>query len=252
MTSLEGRCVLITGANRGIGAQLVRAALARGAATVLAGTRDPDGFPPADRVLPVRLDVSDPKQIRAAAQLHPDVDLIVSNAGVPCYRTVLGPGGEDEFERAMEVNFLGPLRLVRAYADTLRRPDAGVVFVVSVGGVALSRSSPVYSASKAACLMVALAVREELRESGAHVTVVLPGFVDTDISASLTMPKADPAEVAARILDGWSAGERTVWPDRFAEVVRDTVGPGFERLLDEPAAVMTAVQTAFREADVAP
>ena len=252
MTSLEGRTVLVTGANRGIGASLVRAALARGAAAVLAGTRDPDGLPPLDRVRPVQLDVTDPDQIRAAAQRYPDVDLIVSNAGVPCYRPVLGPGGEDEFARAMEVNFLGPLRLVRAWADTLRRPDAGVVFVVSVGGVALSRSSPVYSASKAACLMVALAVREELRDSGAHVTVVLPGFVDTDIAASLTMPKADPADVAGRILDGWSAGELTVWPDRFAEAVRDTVGPDFVRLLDEPAAVMTALQAAFRASLGAP
>ncbi len=247
MTSLEGRRVLVTGANRGIGGELVRAALARGASTVLAGTRDPDAFPPADRVVPVRLDVSAADQISAAAAEHPDVDLIVSNAGVSCYRVVLGDGGEDEFARAMDVNFLGPMRLVRAYADSVRRPDAGVVFVLSVGAVALSRSSPIYSASKAACLMMALAVREELRESGAHVTVVLPGFVDTEMSTALRMHKASAVGVAERILDGWSSGQRTVWPDRFAEVVRDAVGPAFERLLDDPRATMTGVQAAFLE-----
>jgi len=245
MTSLEGRRVLVTGANRGIGAELVRAALARGAGTVLAGVREPAAYAPADRVVPVRLHMSAPDQISAAAADHPEVDLIVSNAGVSCYRPVLAEGGEEEFARAMEVNYLGPMRLIRAYADSVRRPDAGVVFVVSVGAVALSRSSPIYSASKAACLMMALAVREELRESGAHVTVVLPGFVDTEISASLQMPKARAADVADRVLDGWSAGERTVWPDRFAEVVRANVGPDFERLLEDPRAVMTGIQAAF-------
>lgn len=249
MTSLQGRRVLVTGANRGIGAELVRAALARGARTVLAGTRDPESFQPAAGVVPVRLDVTIPDEIRAAAADHPDVDLIVSNAGVACYRPLLGGGGDDdaEFARAMDVNFVGPMHLIRAYADSLRRPDAGIVFVLSVGAVALSRSSPIYSASKAACLMMALAAREELRETGAHVTVVLPGFVDTEMSTTLQMPKAPAADVAGRILDGWSAGEPTVWPDRFAEVVRETVGPAFERLLDDPRAIMTGVQREFLE-----
>lgn len=242
---LAGRHVLVTGANRGIGAELVRAALSRGASTVLAGSRDSSALAPADGVVPVQLDLTVPDQIRAAAQQHPEVNLLVSNAGVPCYHPVLGDGDERAFTDAMDVNFYGPLRLVRAFSDSVRRPGAGVVFVLSVGAVALSRSSPVYSASKAACLMMALAVREELRESGAHVTVVLPGFVDTEMSTALHMPKASAADVAGRILDGWSAGERTVWPDRFAEVVRTTIGADYHRLLDDPRGTMTDVQAAF-------
>lgn len=248
MTSLEGRRVLVTGANRGIGAELVRIALARGASTVLAGTRDPESFPAMDHVVPVLLDVTAEDQIRAVAAAHPDVDLIVSNAGVSCYRPILGAGDDHDVLRTLDVNFLGPMRLLRAYGNSVRRPGAGAVFVLSIGAVALSRSSPIYSASKAACLMLALAVREELRESGAHVTVALPGFVDTEMSTRLQMPKARPADVAVRILDGWSAGERTVWPDAFAEVIRETVGADYERLLDDPWAAMTDVQAAFLRA----
>ena len=116
--------------------------------------------------------------------------------------------------------------------------------MLSVSSVALSRSAPGYSASKAAGLMLALGVREEL--PGKQVTLALPGFVDTEMSARLMMPKADPREVADRILDGWVAGENTVWPDAFAEAVRDILGADYLRLLDRPREVMTEVQQAYR------
>jgi NAD(P)-dependent dehydrogenase (short-subunit alcohol dehydrogenase family) len=103
----------------------------------------------------------------------------------------------------------------------------------------------VYSASKAACLMLALAVREELRDAGATVTVVLPGFIDTGMAANFDRPKASPMQVAERSLDGWLAGLGTVWPDRFAQLVRDAIGPPYEQLLDHPAKIMTDVHAAF-------
>jgi NAD(P)-dependent dehydrogenase (short-subunit alcohol dehydrogenase family) len=138
----------------------------------------------------------------------------------------------------------GPLRLVRAFAGTLVRPDTGVIFVLSAA-VALSRSAPMYSASKAACLMLALAIREELRSNGVTATTVLPGFMDTAMAAGFDLPKASPMQVAKRSLDGWLAGQSTVWPDRFAEVVRAAVGEKYQRLLDEPRATRNEMQAAF-------
>lgn len=237
--TLDGRHVLVTGANRGIGRHFVAAALERGAACVYAGARDPDTVAGRAGVVPVRLDVTDPGQVEAAAAAYPEVDVIVSNAGAPAYGPVLDT--DAALRHALEVNLHGPLSLVRAF-----RPLAGVVFVLSVGAVALSRSAPAYSASKAAALMTALAVREQLRAEGTTVTLVLPGFVDTEMSAPLTMPKADPAAVAARSLDGWTAGELTVWPDAFAELVRDHLGGAYVRLLDRPDEVATAMQAAYR------
>jgi hypothetical protein len=58
--------------------------------------------------------------------------------------------------------------------------------------------------------------------------------------------KAPPVQIAALALDGWLAGQRTIWPDRFAELVRDVVGEPFRALLDEPRQVMTTVHAAFR------
>jgi NAD(P)-dependent dehydrogenase (short-subunit alcohol dehydrogenase family) len=249
---LSGRKVLVTGANRGVGAEFVRAALTRRAAVVVAGARDtaslPDfGDPP--RVVPVRLDVTDPGQVAAAGRQHADVSLLVCNAGITCLRPVLSDAVEAAFAEVMDVNFLGPLRLVRAFAPGLRRSGSGVIFVLSVSAVALSRSAPVYSASKAACLMLALAVREELREAGGTVTVVLPGFIDTDMGAAFaSAAKASPVQIAGRSLDGWLAGRPTVWPDRFAEIVRDAVGEQFLALLDEPRETMTGLHAIFAQA----
>ncbi len=247
---LTGRKVLITGANRGVGAAFVSAALDRHAATVVASARDPaslSGLTKTGHVVPARLDVTDQAQVAAVANEHPDVDLLICNAGVTCQRPLLSDVTDDALRDVMEVNFFGPLSLARAFASSLRRPGVGVIFVLSVSAVALSRSAPVYSASKAACLMLALDLREELRDGGGTVTVVLPGFIDTDMGAAFAgTAKATPAQIAALSLDGWLAGQHTIWPDRFAELVGDAVGEPFRALLDEPRQVMTAVHTAFR------
>jgi NAD(P)-dependent dehydrogenase (short-subunit alcohol dehydrogenase family) len=248
MEDLAGHTVLITGANRGLGAAFVEAALARHADTVYAAARNPRSLPPFSdpaRVVPVPLDVTDQEAMAAAAKQATGVDLLISNAGVPCYGPVLGDQDEETFRAAVEVNLFGPLRLVRTFAGTRDRPGTGVIFVLSAAAVALSRSAPMYSASKAACLMLALAVREELRGTGAHVTIVLPGFMDTAMAAGFDLPKASPMQVAERSLDGWSAGQNTVWPDRFAEVVRDAVGEKYQRLLDDPRTTRSEMQAAF-------
>jgi NAD(P)-dependent dehydrogenase (short-subunit alcohol dehydrogenase family) len=231
-----------------VGAAFVEAALARGAATVVAAARDPQSVPrfsDPSRVVPVRLDVRDADTIAAAAREHRDVDLLISNAAVTHQAPVLAEGDEEALRDLMDTNFFGPLRLIRGFRDSLRRQGSGVIFVLSVAGVTLSRSSPVYGASKAASLMLALALREELRDAGATVTASLPGYIDTDMAAGFDSPKASPMEVAERTLDAWLAGQPTVWPDRFAELVGDAVGEPFRKLLDEPRDAMLGVHAAF-------
>ena len=73
---------------------------------------------------------------------HPDVDLLVCNAGVTCQRPLLSDVTEATLREVMEVHFFGPA-LARAFAPALRRPGSGVIFVLSVSAVALSRSAPV-------------------------------------------------------------------------------------------------------------
>src|ERR1051326_893603 len=82
--SVEGKSVLITGANRGIGYALTQEALQRGAAVVYAATRKPFTHPDA-RVRPVTIDLADADGIRATAKGIDELDVLVNNAGIAVY-----------------------------------------------------------------------------------------------------------------------------------------------------------------------
>lgn len=248
---LAGRRALVTGANRGLGEQFVEALLARGVVRVYAGARDTDALAPllarhGDRVVPVQLDVTDPGDVQQAARRHQDVDLLVCNAGQPCAGPVLTAAEESSFRSVFEVNFFGPLTLVRAFGPQLRARQGGVLFVLSVAALVISRSSPIYSASKAAAMMLAMGVRSELYGDGVVVTSALPGVIDTRVTAGWDMPKAAPRLVADRCLDGWQAERSMVFPDRLAELAEHAVLHNMAAVLDNPQAVMSDLVAAFR------
>jgi NAD(P)-dependent dehydrogenase (short-subunit alcohol dehydrogenase family) len=248
---IAGRRALVTGANRGLGEQFVEALVGRGIDRVYAAARDPDTLSPllarhGNRVVPVRLDVTDPADVQATAQLREDIDLLVSNAGQACISPVLAAEDESHFRSVFEVNFFGPLALVRALGPQLRARRGGVLFVLSLAALVISRSSPIYSASKAAAMMLGTAVRHEFRRDGVVVTSSFPGFIDTDMTVGVEIPKAPPRLVAERSLDGWQAERSAVFPDRLAELVEDAVLTNMAAVLDNPQAVMTQLIAALR------
>lgn len=242
---IAGSTVLVTGANRGLGLALVDGLVARGAAKVYAGARDPATLRPAqerhgERLVPVRLDVTSAEERRAAVAACPDVDLLVSNAGLAPAGPLLDTD-EALCRETFEVNVFGPLMLVRELAPVLRAARGGVLFINSLTGLVVSRSSPVYGASKAAQRMLALALREQLAADGVVVTTSHAGFVDTDMAKDVPYPKASPQEVAERSLTAWEAGATVVFPDRLAELVEDALQTRMREVLDEPQRLMTSL-----------
>jgi NAD(P)-dependent dehydrogenase (short-subunit alcohol dehydrogenase family) len=242
---IHGSNILVTGANRGLGLVIAEALLARGAAKVYAGARDPATLDAVrerlgERLVPVRLDVTSPDDRRAVAASCPDVDGLVSNAGLAPAGRVLDTD-EALCRETFEVNVFGPLELVRALAPVLRERGGGVLFINSLTGLVVSRSSPVYGASKAAQRMLAMALREQLAAEGVVVTTSHAGFVDTDMAKDVPYPKASPEEVAQRSLAAWEAREAVVFPDRFAQLVEATLLTRMREVLDEPQRVMTSL-----------
>jgi NAD(P)-dependent dehydrogenase (short-subunit alcohol dehydrogenase family) len=248
---LGGRRPLVTGANRGLGREFVEALLTRGVERVYAGARNTDTLAPlvarhGDRVVPVRLDVTDSADIHRVVELHGEVDVLVSNAGETCATRVLVPPTDTPFRSAFEVNFFGPLALVRALAPQLVAHRGGVLFVQSLAALVISRSSPIYSASKAAAMMLAMGVRAELKAAGVVVTSTFPGFIDTDMTTGMAIPKASPRSVAERSLDALQAGRASVFPDRMAELVEDAVLTNMAAVLEDPQGLMTQLVAALR------
>lgn len=229
-TQVQGRVALVTGANRGIGRAIVDALLARGAAKVYAAARSPDRLAPLvaahpDRVVALRLDVTDDAQARDAAAVATDVDLLINNAGVAGHAFAGFADAEwlNAGRREFETNALGTLRVTQAFASVLAARGGGtVVNVISVAGLANFPALLAYAASKAAQHSITQGSRSMLAQQGTRVIGVYPGPVDTDMAEDVPLAKASPASVAEAILDGLESGEEEIFPDPFAAQVGAT------------------------------
>jgi NAD(P)-dependent dehydrogenase (short-subunit alcohol dehydrogenase family) len=185
------RCV-VTGANRGIGLELVRQLLARGD-EVDAAAREPkeagelSALAGGDRLRVHRLDHLDPDSIQALAEAlgGAPVDLLVNNAGV--YGGTLQHLPKIDLEdavRTFRVNALGPLQVTLALLGNLKAARGKVIHVTSgMGSIAENKSGAFYAyrMSKAALNMMSRSLAVDLRGAGVASAVINPGWVKTDM-----------------------------------------------------------------------
>ena len=216
--NLGGSIALVTGANRGLGAAFADALLERGAAKVYAAVRDVDSVAD-DRLVPLRLDVTDRASITEAAALASDVTLLVNNAGVATGTPTLGD--EDGLRTELEVNYLGPVAVSRAFAPVLAANGGGaLVNVLSALSWFTLPTTGGYSSAKAAMWAATNSLRQNLQEQGTLVTAVHAGFIDTDMTAAVDAPKVTPESVVVATLDAVAAGEHEVLGDDVARRVK--------------------------------
>jgi NAD(P)-dependent dehydrogenase (short-subunit alcohol dehydrogenase family) len=210
---IEGATALVTGANRGLGAAFAGTLLDRGARTVYAGARDP-GAVTSPGLVPVRLDVTDPAQVAAAAARCQDVTLLINNAVYATRSPLIAAPSLDEARREMETNYFGTLSMCRAFAGVLRRNGGGALVnmlsIVSFFNVPAMGS---FCPTKAALWSLTNGVRIELRRQGTLVVAAHCGFIDTRLAAWFDGPKHAPAAVAGQILDAVQAGREEVLAD---------------------------------------
>jgi NAD(P)-dependent dehydrogenase (short-subunit alcohol dehydrogenase family) len=220
---IEGSVALVTGANRGIGKAIAERLLERGATKVYVGARDPKTMTSlkekyGDRVVPLKLDVTNVAQVAEAVSAAGDLQLLFNNAGVAQGTDLTSKDIVVKARNEMEVNYFGPLNLLQQFAPTLKHNGGGsVVNVASVGGLTNFPLYPTYSASKAAIHSLTQGARMLLGAQGTQVAGVYPGPVDTDMARGIEMDKATPQDVANAILDGVEAGLEDIFPDPFAK-----------------------------------
>jgi NAD(P)-dependent dehydrogenase (short-subunit alcohol dehydrogenase family) len=211
---------LVTGANRGIGKQLAEALLDAGASKVYAGVRDPASVTD-PRLVPVQLDVTDETQVKAAAAELDDVTIVINNAGIGEPGKLFGEGALDAARREIEVNYLGTLGVSLAFAPVLKANGGGALLnILSVASWVGSPALTTYAASKSAQWSVTNALRVLLREQGTLVTGLHVGFVDTDLTAGLDVPKTAPETVAEAAVNGIASGAEEVIVDDFSRSVK--------------------------------
>jgi NAD(P)-dependent dehydrogenase (short-subunit alcohol dehydrogenase family) len=181
--------VLITGANRGLGFEFVRQYAADGW-QVFATCRHPDSAPAlrglGGRVVLIQLDVTDEASVKNAAMLIEEpVDLLINNAGIigPSERT--GRIDCEAWRQVLDVNTIGPMRVVEAFIGHLARSERKMVVTITSGmgsiGDNSSGGSIPYRSSKAAVNMVMRTVAIDLSGRGIISVVINPGWVRTDM-----------------------------------------------------------------------
>ncbi|MCD9030224.1 SDR family NAD(P)-dependent oxidoreductase [Luteimonas sp. Y-2-2-4F] len=194
------RTWFITGASRGIGLELARAALAAGqrvAATARRGETVAQALGDHEALLPLDLDVTDRAQIAAAVEAARErfggIDVLVNNAGYG-HLGLFEETTDADARAQFDTNVFGLFEVTRAVLPLMRAQRRGhVINVSSIGGISGAASGSLYCASKFAVEGFSVSLADEVRDFGIHVTIVGPGFIRTDFLDPRSVRFAEPA-----------------------------------------------------------
>ena len=207
---------LVTGAGRGMGVDIARAALDAGHAVVATG-RNADRVATAlgahEDLLTVALDVTDPASVQAAVDAAVErfgrIDVLVNNAG-NFYAGFFEEISPEDFRAQIETNLFGPLNVTRAVLPVLRAQRSGaVVTISSTAGLIGQEFCTAYAASKFALEGFMESLAPEVAPYGIATMVVEPGFFRTDLltpeSTSYAQPSIDDyAERTKQTITAWN------------------------------------------------
>lgn len=227
---LNGKVMVVTGGGNGIGRQLVRALLARGATVAAADIRQESLDETAqlanagDRLATFVADVTDRDAIGALPEkviaAHGAVDGFISNAGIIQPFVRLNQLEYDAIDRVIKVNLYGTIHMVKSFLPhLLDRPEAHIANVSSMGGFLPVPGQTIYGAAKAGVKLLTEGLYAELLETNVDVSVIMPGAVATEITSNsgidipMSPEDADasqykttsPEDAARIILDGIEA-----------------------------------------------
>jgi NAD(P)-dependent dehydrogenase (short-subunit alcohol dehydrogenase family) len=224
---------LVTGAGRGLGVDIAKAALAAGNAVVATG-RNPErvcaAFGEADDLLVVKLDVTDPDDAKAAVTAAVDrfgrIDVLVNNAG-NFFAGFFEELSDQDFRAQVETLLFGPLNVTRAALPVMRAQRSGLVVAISsTAGLVGGEFTSAYAAAKFAVEGWMESLAPEVAPFGIRTMVVEPGFFRTDLltpeSTSYAEPSIDDyAERTKQTVVAWNAmnGQQAGDPAKLANAL---------------------------------
>ncbi|MBD2211683.1 SDR family oxidoreductase [Calothrix sp. FACHB-156] len=232
---LEGSVVLITGASGGIGKEFIQGLLGAGVGKIYAAARRVEALESLkvanpDKIVPIKLDITNLAQVNEAAAQYQDVNVLINNAGMSNDQGVIAAPDMNGARQEIETNYFGTMAMCRAFAPVLKANGGGVIVnLVSFLGKINLPFLGTYSASKAAELSLTQCVRAELAAQGTLVVAVMPGSVDTEFAKYYPPPKVAPAEVVRVAIDAVINEVEDVYPGDQAtylatELLKDPKG----------------------------
>jgi NAD(P)-dependent dehydrogenase (short-subunit alcohol dehydrogenase family) len=194
------KAFLITGAGRGMGADIARAALAAGHAVVATG-RDPERVTSAlgahDDLLVVKLDITSPDDAKDVAGAAVDrfgrIDVLVNNAG-NFYAGFFEEISPEDFRAQIETTLFGPINVTRAVLPVMRAQQSGLVVAISsTAGIVGQEFCTAYAASKFGLEGWIESLTPEVAPFGIRTMLVEPGFFRTELLTPESTKFAEPS-----------------------------------------------------------
>ena len=220
---LEGRSVLITGANRGLGAALCKTILQYSPQIIYAGYRKNPGAIADDRVRWIPLDILQKDSIADLSRNMSGLDVIINNAGdlIP---TDTDPAQElDNLKYMMDLHLYGPLRTIDALLPLLKKSAQPIIVnMISMAAFASVGGCEAYCTSKAALHTATQGLR--IKHPDIQCVGVYPGPTATDMTTGSPVALADPRVSAANIIAAIDAGVTAIFPDAAAKTVETLIG----------------------------
>lgn len=241
--TVEGKIVLVTGANRGIGEGFVQTLLAAGASKIYAAARELSSLQPVVALNPqvisaVELDVTDSEQVKRLAEQIASLDVLVNNAGIIDPAPASAINAVDFARQEMEVNLFGPMQLTSLLIPKLKQSEAGAIInISSIAALSNFPSIATYSISKAAMQSYSEGLRADLANDNIQVMCVYPGPTDTRMAAGMEMDKPSAVSVSEKALAALKVNQLELFPDDFAKQMYATFLESPEKLAQTFAAM---------------
>ncbi|CAA3821054.1 Short-chain alcohol dehydrogenase [Staphylococcus aureus] len=212
MTVLTDKVAVVTGAGSGIGEAIATLLHEEGAKVVLAGRNKEKLQNVAnqlsqDSVKVVPTDVTNKEEvdelIKIAQQTFGGLDIVINSAGQKLSSKITDYQ-VDEWDSMIDVNIKGTLYTAQAALPTMLEQSSGhLINIASISGFEVTKSSTIYSATKAAVHTITQGLEKELAKTGVKVTSISPGMVDTAITAAYNptdRKKLEPQDIAEAVL----------------------------------------------------
>lgn len=212
MTVLTDKVAVVTGAGSGIGEAIATLLHEEGAKVVLAGRNKEKLQNVAnqlsqDSVKVVPTDVTNKEEvdelIKIAQQTFGGLDIVINSAG-QMLSSKITDYQVDEWDSMIDVNIKGTLYTAQAALPTMLEQSSGhLINIASISGFEVTKSSTIYSATKAAVHTITQGLEKELAKTGVKVTSISPGMVDTAITAAYNPTdhkKLEPQDIAEAVL----------------------------------------------------